>query len=223
MLVFSTQTMIQDGVITLHPLFQQGTYIHSNRVDLARMALQDHNADYLFWLDDDMRFPKDVLLQLLNRRQYIVGANYSTRGIPARFVAIKEIGKDNQDPGVKCETRPDSTGLEEVAAIGFGCVLIKREVFLKTEYPWFQNRWDAPRNRFVGEDVHFCLAAKEAGFPTFVDHDLSKQIGHEGSLEFRAEHAQTWKDIETEAQPPTEQEPARPVLYDATGDRIGGE
>lgn len=220
MVSFSIQTMVQDGVVTLQPYFQSGTYIHSNRIDLAKAALQD-GADYLLWLDDDMRFPPDVLLRLLNHRQDIVGANYCTRGTPARFVGFKRVGSDNEDGGDRCLTLPNSTGLEAVDALGFGCILIRKEVFLRTEYPWFQNRWDAPRGRFVGEDVHFCLAAKEAGFQTYVDHDLSKEIGHEGQLEYRVEHAQVFLETDAiEAANPLPEPHAGPSLVGVDGEPI---
>ena len=41
----------------------------------------------------------------------------------------------------------------------------------------------------VGEDVYFCKLARERGFDVFVDHDLSKDCGHVGMLEYKTDHA----------------------------------
>jgi hypothetical protein len=37
--------------------------------------------------------------------------------------------------------------------------------------------------------VHFCVAAKDAGFDTWIDHDLSQLVGHVGEYTFG------WKDF----------------------------
>jgi len=36
--------------------------------------------------------------------------------------------------------------------------------------------------------MYFCLKAKELEVPSFIDHDLSKEVRHIGSFEFRHEH-----------------------------------
>jgi hypothetical protein len=170
-----------------------GTLIHTARQKLALVALSE-GADYLFWLDSDMRFPKDILLRLLNHNEDIVGINYSTRGIPPKFVAIKQLGIDEGEKSLRCVTTEDSTGLEEVAAIGFGAVLIHRSVFEKLhdphgpEGPWFQFPWIHSKKQSMGEDVFFCKLAREAGFKVLVDHDLSKECAHIGELEYVLGH-----------------------------------
>lgn len=169
--------------------FTMGTYIHRARQQLADIAL-DQGTDYILWIDSDMRFPKDALLRLLKHREDVVGINYSKRGIPPSFVAIKSI-----HPPEQCVTLPDSTGLEEVEAIGFGLVLMKTKVLRalhdpeSEEGPWFWFDWEHERNAYVGEDVYFCRLLRDAGFDLMVDHDLSKDCRHIGQLEYRVEHA----------------------------------
>lgn len=170
-----------------------GTYVHAARQELADLALAD-GATHVLWLDSDMRFPRDSLVRLLKHNKPIVGINYAKRGVPSDFVAIKEVGM----PGEKLITGEDSTGLEEVEALGFGCVLMKTEVLRYLPdpkiTPWFQNE-HLGDGRWMGEDVFFCRLLREARVSLLVDHDLSKACAHIGQFEYRCEHA----ELETKA------------------------
>ena len=171
-----------------------GTLIHTARNDLARMAL-DAEADFILWLDSDMRFPKDLPIRLMKHRKDIVGINYSSRGVPPRFVAIKTI-----KPKERLVTGPESTGLEEVDALGFGAVLIRVSAVRKMveDHPDKNLFWFGVNEEggMVGEDVWFCTMAKSSGFEVFVDHDLSKECAHVGTLEYLLDHAQVMADEE---------------------------
>lgn len=169
------------------------TYIHDARQQLAIHAL-DRGADYILWLDADMRFPRDTLFKLMRRDVPIVGINYSTRGTPPDFVAVKQVRWEPDQEGIRCQTLPESEGLEEVEAIGGGACLVKREVYEAlpdpSTKPWYWYDWLPETKSLVGEDVYFCRLAREAGFPVYVDHDLSKECAHVGSFEFHLAHAQ---------------------------------
>lgn len=175
---------------------QMGTYVPVARQTLAEAALKG-NYSHIMWLDADMRFPKDTVARLLAHDADIVGANYSTRTIPPRFVAIKQVGDSHKGiVPLRCVTLPPSTGLEEVEAIGFGVTLMKVDVLRKLHDPagtlghWFQTRWDDETQLHMGEDVYFCRLARRAGARVFVDHDLSKEVAHVGTIEYTIEHAQ---------------------------------
>ncbi len=64
---------------------------------------------------------------------------------------------------------------------GFGWVLIKKGVFENMEYPWFAPKMQVFESGGVqdmcGEDVSFCLDAKEAGIETWCDPRI--RVGHE--------------------------------------------
>lgn len=164
-----------------------GTYIHSARQQLAELALKI-GADYILWLDSDMRFPKDTLARLLLHKQDIVGVNYSTRGVPPKFVAIKDSAA-----GERLPTTEKSSGLEPAEAIGFGVVLMRTAVLgrlhdPKEEGPWFFYRWREDTRSMVGEDVFFAELMEKAGVEIMVDHDLSKEVRHIGSFEYSPAH-----------------------------------
>lgn len=171
-----------------------GTYVHSARNELLREAMRQ-KADYVLWLDSDMRFPPDTLLRLLSHRiPGLVGANYSTKDFPGRFVAIKEVTRPGV-PGKICKTLDGSEGIEEVEAIGFGvCLLDMKAVrgWLDPEsddfHPFFF-RWVEGMGTQYGEDVLFCNSLREHGGRIFVDHDLSKVTAHIGDYEYTTGHA----------------------------------
>jgi hypothetical protein len=66
-----------------------------------------------------------------------------------------------------------ATGVHARSYIGAGFLLVERNVFRHLAYPWFHHRmiekYDTREQ--CGEDVGFCLAAREAGFPIHVDFD----------------------------------------------------
>ena len=188
MMAWSTASMVSAGVLEIRLIFVAGTYVHDSRNSLVDMSFTDPDTDFILWLDDDMRFPKDLLYRLLNHKEDIVGVNYSTRRLPPQPVAIKHIPYGEGEERGFLFTEADSTGLEEVDAIGFGAVLIARDVFTTVKPPWFLIWYDESQgNRQVGEDVHFCIEARKVGYKIYVDHDLSKEVRHCGEFEFKLE------------------------------------
>jgi hypothetical protein len=150
-----------------------GTTISDMRNSLVKKAISD-NFEYTLWLDSDMHVPSDVFFKLKNHKMNIVACTYSTRAKPARNVAF--IDQFDLDKRLTV-----TNGLHPVFAVGFGCILIKTDVFKNIPKPWFFNRWDAETETVVGEDVVFCENAADAGYTIYVDVDTSKRIGHYGS------------------------------------------
>ncbi len=168
-------------------LTQAGTYAHAARQKLYEAARDLGDFDYILFLDSDMRFPQDALERLLKHDVDMVGVNYSARVMPPRPIAIKSRSGD----GALLHTLDDSTGLEDVDAMGFGCVLIRREVFNELEELWpnsfhwdFDTEYRKGERVLVGEDVFFCNRVREAGFTMWIDHDLSKDVRHLGQYEY---------------------------------------
>jgi len=166
-----------------------GTLIASQRMELARQALEE-KADYLLWLDSDMRFPRETIGHLMLRDKPIVAANYATRRMPVKPVAMM----DNDGEIGRVYTAPDSEGLQPVDYIGMGVMMVKREVFEKLEAPWFAIPYSTIGQHYIGEDVFFCRKAREAGYEVLVDHDLSHQVKHIGTFEYSHEGAWAMKE-----------------------------
>jgi hypothetical protein len=153
--------------------------IFNQRERLAEEAIKD-GADAILWVDSDMRFPKDALEILLSRKLPIVGVNATTRRFPVVPTAL-DIDPETGDL-VKVQSK-GKTGLEQVMGVGFGMVLIKKEVFLAAQKPWF---WfeQTDKGGTIGEDIYFCAKAFDVGFQTVIDHDLSMHIRHIGTYEY---------------------------------------
>jgi len=183
----SFHTATTDDRVLLYT--SHGTLIASQRMELARQALEE-KADYLLWLDSDMRFPKETIGHLILRDKPIVAANYATRRMPVKPVAMM----DNNGEIGRVYTAPDSEGLQPVDYIGMGVMMVKREVFEKVEAPWFAIPYSTIGNHYIGEDVFFCRKAREAGYEVLVDHDLSHQVKHIGTFEYSHEGAWAMKE-----------------------------
>lgn len=181
-----TASQLPEGV-HLGLYWVSGTYVHKARQELIDHLLEV-GTDYILWIDSDMRFPKEALVGLMQRKRDVVGINYAKRCIPSEYVAIK---KAHPTEGEPCVTNEDSEGLEEVDAVGFGMVLMRcgalSDLPDPSETPWFQHK-HLGGARWVGEDVHFCELLREAGVKIWVDHDLSKACAHSGVFDFRLDH-----------------------------------
>ena len=164
-----------------------GTLIFDQRNKLAEEALKE-GADYVLWIDADMRFPKNTIETLIKNDKPIVGVNATTRTSPVKPTAKNlTIDFENKVNHWIPVVSKNKTGLEKITAIGCGVMMVKREVFENTPKPWF---WfeQIPGDKLLGEDVYFCVKAQDAGYDTYVNHDLSNMIGHVGSYTY------SWND-----------------------------
>lgn len=178
------------GVNDVHLLQMPGTLIFTQREKLVDEALE-WGADYVLWIDSDMRFPANTIEIMLARQVPILGVNATTRREPVMPTAmnLKLDRSDNEVKQVwtKIESR-GKQGIEQVTAVGFGVTLIKTDVFKKVPKPWHDVIWTDHGN-VIGEDVSFCVKCLEQDIPVFVDHELSMHIGHIGTKTFG------WDDV----------------------------
>lgn len=161
----------------------QGTLIVNQRAELAKNAVKA-GADYILWLDTDMRFPKDTLDRLLAHKKQIVAANYATRRLPVDTVAFRL----HDNGGWETVKTGDKTGLEKVEAVGMGVMLTDTKVFKEMPQPWFSITYHQNSDEYSGEDIFFCYKANKLGHEVIIDHDLSKEVKHIGTFEFGHEH-----------------------------------
>lgn len=162
----------QADIINLTDL---GTLLPEMRNNLAQVAC-DMGATHVLWLDSDMTFPVDMIERLYQHGKPIVGAGYSQRKEPAKPVCSRD--------GYWVYTEEDSTGLEEVDFLGMGALMVETEVYRHLPKPWHCLGWNDAKGTIVGEDVYFCRKAKSIGASTWIDHDLTKEIGHIGYRTF---------------------------------------
>lgn len=179
-------TSVNAPQVKLHLLVARGSLIMRQRHDLATTVLeQSPDTTHILWLDTDMRFPKDTLLRLLSHNVEVVLGGYTERKPPFKPAVFV----DSRDFTKRAWPTAEATGLLQIVAAGFGCVLTRVDVFQQMKVPYFHVGWSPDVKTFLGEDVYFFLQLAKLGIPAWLDQDLTKEIAHTGDFEYLPEHA----------------------------------
>jgi glycosyltransferase involved in cell wall biosynthesis len=174
--------VVPDGYETVFQYFW-GYQVEQVRNLIAHWTIHN-NFDYLFAVDSDISFPSNTLERLLSHDRDIVSGVYIQR-IQGQHTI--EIMRSNDQGGV---THVDwatikGRGLVPIDGCGFGCVLVKREVFVGMDYPHFVYKSAIDHKNTISEDVYFCMKARERGFTLWCDTDVI--CDHTGSWTFRVD------------------------------------
>lgn len=144
------------------------------RNNLAIMAMEK-GCDYIFYLDDDIIAPADVVQRLIAHNVDICGLSYKQKIFPHSWCAFNSYIDVH---GLEQKTPITPTGdLIPVDYIGAGCLLVSRKVFQILAYPWFRWTVDATNLNGKSEDFYFCEKARDAGFKIWWDSTMP-QAGH---------------------------------------------
>src|SRR5690606_1027261 len=137
-------------------------YFYGYNIAQIRNLISDwvvKGYDYLFSVDSDISFAPDTLKKLLSHDKDIVTGVYRQR-LPEQILEIYRI-KDWNFTNVSLE---EIQPFDEIDACGFGCVLVKKQVFVDVGYPQFEYHSALDHRHTVSEDVDFCIKAKNKGF-----------------------------------------------------------
>jgi FkbM family methyltransferase len=150
---------------------------------IAHWAIQN-GFDYVFAVDSDIAFAPDTLVRLMAHNVDIVSGVYIQR-IPGTHTI--EIMRKNEWGGVTHVNWGDikGQGLVPIDGCGFGCTLVKIEVFKGIPYPQFLYHSAIEHANTVSEDVHFCNQARDRGFKLWCDTDII--CDHIGSWTFKVD------------------------------------
>ena len=166
------------------------TYIHLGRSRIANIFLERAESTHLCYVDSDNVLPPEAFLALAQRNLPIVGAMYFGRRWSPEVIArnwtddnhhsatvskqVRELILEHELPVVNRPQYIENAPLLKVDVIGFGCMMIKREVLEK-----LTNECDyifGGHGQDIGEDVSFCAHAQNAGYEIYLD--LGVQLGH---------------------------------------------
>lgn len=158
--------------------FNLGSLVYTSRNEIAKRALLD-KADLVMWFDSDMVFPADTLMKLLKHidagADFVTGVYYRrTPPFTPTIFKTMEIDEAKQE-AVWTQYDPVPTEPFEVAACGFGCVLMRTEMFVAV-FGKFGNMFSPIGN--VGEDIAFCWRAQQCGYKMIADPTIP--LGHVG-------------------------------------------
>ena len=153
--------------------------------------------DYQLWIDSDIVFNSDKFWQLVldanpengKEREIVAGWYCTEDGRTTSVAHWLEEDDFRSNGGVMNHETIESISKRKkpftVDYTGFGWLLIKKGVFEHEglPYPWFAPKMQIFESGEVqdmcGEDVSFCLDAKEAGFEIWCDPRI--RVGHEKS------------------------------------------
>lgn len=154
-----------------------GSLIYAARNDLATHAIQT-DIDYVFWMDSDMVFPANALVNMLKTAQendldFLSGLYF--RRVPPYTPVLFDMLDFRGNICSWSEFKEIPEGLFEIGGCGFGCVLVSTEVFLSIQAK--HGNMFAPIGN-NGEDIAFCWRARDCGYTLWCDPSVV--CGHVG-------------------------------------------
>ena len=152
---------------------------------LEDAVLQD--CTHVLFLDTDQTFPMDVAHRLLRWKKPVVACNIPLKTFPS-FPTARLRGPTAFGIPVYSNSTSNPMGLEKIWRVGSGIMLIDLSILKTIPKPWFELRYSDKHQQFVGEDWYFCKKVEDAGFDIYIDHDLSRHIGHVGNFQFTHAH-----------------------------------
>lgn len=180
-------------------------------------------SSHILFIDADMGFPPELVVDMLLFDEPLVGAIYPQRKLPLSWA-----GSGTGD--AVTQRRGD---FMEVEGVGFGCTLIGRECIAKMieAYPELIDtrlqlhpagetlrqtgtnrllrlfeKLDLPDRGVVSEDLSFCIRWRKCGGKVWAA--IGHRISHVGPYDFAARYLDT---IEQQAAAATQMEPVQPM------------
>lgn len=161
------------------PIFMPCSLIYKSRNDLTNTAISE-KFDYVLWIDSDMVFPSDLMVDMIADMEGrdIVTAVCHMRRPPFRPVLYKKLRAGITPADNEHEMYDDypRDGLFEIEGCGMACTMVRVEVLQKVVDKFHDAFAPIPG---YGEDLSFCIRARECGFRIHCDPKL--QIGHKAA------------------------------------------
>lgn len=156
-----------------------GCNISKARNELVRAFLDKTSNEWLWMLDTDLVLPVDALQQLLDvadpvQRPIVSGLYYAMEGwdtLPPGMIGLRPLIFDIHPEHVFTSRREFRHGdVLQVGGVPTGCLLVHRSVYERLDnqgqWPWFYEQ--VIQDRWVSEDLTFCLRAAAAGIPVHI-------------------------------------------------------
>lgn len=140
----------------------------------------DNKFTHLLFIDDDVAFKSDLLMNLLNHDLDIITGLYVMRAYPHQPIIFDSTKVEGQYPYHFLQDH--ETGLIEIQNCGLGACLIKRKVFesfSSEEYPIIRlGECESEKDHWC-DDIGFFIRVRAKGFKLFCDLDI--KVGHMAS------------------------------------------
>lgn len=177
--------------------FGASSLIYDTRNQLIKYAIEK-GFERVMWLDSDMKFDNNLLKYLnedLDNGYDIVSGLYFARKRPYMPIVFKKIGYTQHEDGLIIPEHEQyydypENSLFEIAACGFGCVMMKISA-VKDIVEKYGNGLFTPITGF-GEDISFCLRARSVGKKIWCDSRA--KCGHVGEMVFDEDYWKGYKN-----------------------------
>lgn len=164
--------------------FAQGSLVYDARNKLCGTAVEG-NFDRVMWLDSDMVFDGDILKRFharLDEGREAVSGLYVTRKLPVKPVVYERIWMEDLKPWPMPHVEPIQQipdDIFEVAGFGFGAVMCTTDLLIR-----ITTQLSLPFSPMAGfgEDLSWCLKAKEVGATLWCDPTI--KVNHVGQIQF---------------------------------------
>jgi GT2 family glycosyltransferase len=147
-----------------------------NAQNYAKKRALEGNYDYLMFIESDLVPKADIITRLVARQVPVVGACYyighKVKTLCTFFTEEKQ-GQGIYGTRVILPKEIPTflgTGLRRVHGVGFGCTLIRRDVFTRFDF-WYDERFSEKHS-----DVYFYMDLWNKGVPVF--NDTSILVAH---------------------------------------------
>lgn len=162
------------------------------RNELVKMALEDKTVSHILFLDTDviMESPSDVneaVSILLQCNVPVVSGLYRAKKSKGDYPYAMWIKNPDVTYGYAGFQSWTGNWLS-VDTVGFGFVLLRREVFEKIPFPWFT--WDKPT---PSEDFVLCEKIKQYGYEIKVMTDV--KFSHAGNFKVKIDGSVQTLDV----------------------------
>lgn len=168
-------------------LIYSSSLVHDARNKIAELGVKE-GFSHIMFIDSDIAFEGEAINKLLAHDKDIVAGLYFRKRPPHQPTIAQIAGGKLTIPDVFPKKK-----LFEVSSAGTGFMLIKTSVIMKLKEPYFFFRWHKQNKSYVGEDVYFCLKAKDKGFKTWVDPTI--QVAHVGDYDYDLKDYDAYQDI----------------------------
>ena len=177
--------------------FQMGSLIYTSRNNLALQAMQ-LETDYVLWLDSDMVFYQDILVDMKNEMEEkgldFLSGLYFRRTPPFSPVLFDQLDIDEDYNCTWTDFQDLPKELFKVGGCGFGAVLIKTDVLFDVQCK-YETMFTPVGN--MGEDLSFCWRARQCGYDIWCDPDI--ELGHVGYTVINRKFYESYSSVHKEA------------------------
>lgn len=183
------------------------SYVHRARNTICDVFLQDPDSTDLFFIDSDMSWNPEALVNMCLLPDEVIGGSYPLKNGWDTWTSIPKVTIENGEHHLKGRALPDGSALVEAHVLAGGFLRIKRGALLKFReaYPdlWYREPSTDPTtpdrkytqffaaesidHQFIGEDHCFSKRMREMGMAMFIYPNATIEHwgpqGHKGNFD----------------------------------------